>query len=192
MMWRSTATHLPNYYATRLNTDRLTLRPPHIRDYTEWHDVRKRNQSYLQPFEPIWAENALTLPSYKAKLAQQKQNWIRDTAYAFLILAPNDQQVIGGININHIARGAAQHGTLGYWLDQAQQGCGYMTEALQAIIEFARNGLSLNRLHAATLPHNNRSRNLLTRTGFTEEGYACNYASINGVWADHTLYGFVL
>lgn len=191
-MWRSAATNLPNYYATRLMAPRLMLRPPRDKDYAAWRSVRERSRDYLQPFEPLWAENALTEKFYSAKLAAQKQNWIRDTAYAFFLVAVDDKTILGGLNINHVVRGAAQQGTLGYWLNAAVQGQGYMTEALQVLIPFARDGLGLHRLHAACVPHNTRSRALLQRAGFVEEGFARAYASINGDWADHVLYGLVL
>ncbi len=191
-MWRSAATDLPNYYAARLMAPRLMLRPPRDKDYAAWRSVRERNRDYLQPFEPLWAENALTEKFFAAKLATQKQNWIRDSAYAFYLVADDDRTILGGLNINHVSRGAAQHGTLGYWLDEAEQGRGYMTEALEAIIPFARDDLGLHRLQAACVPHNNRSRSLLQRVGFAEEGFAPSYVSINGAWEDHVLYGLIL
>ena len=191
-MWRSQATHLPNYYGTRLLAPRIMLRPPKVQDYSNWHAVRARNHAFLQPYEPRWADNALTEKFFRDKIAAQKQNWIRDSAYAFFIVADDDSTILGGMNINHVARGAAQHGTLGYWLDEAEQGKGYMAEALNATIIFANDGLGLNRLHAATIPENVRSRSLLARAGFIEEGFAQQYVSINGVWADHVLYGLVL
>ncbi|MES2728634.1 MAG: GNAT family protein [Pseudomonadota bacterium] len=191
-MWHSTATRLPNYYATRLLTPRAMLRPLKLQDYKAWHAVRLRNKDALQPFEPRWSEDALEERFFKEKIVLQKQNWLRDAGYAFVIVANDDQTILGGINLNHVARGAAQQATLGYWIDGAEQGRGYMHEALEAVIAFARDDLRLHRLHAGTLPHNMRSRALLERSSFIEEGLARQYVSIDGAWQDHVLYGLVL
>jgi ribosomal-protein-alanine N-acetyltransferase len=37
------------------------------------------------------------------------------------------------------------------------------------------------------MPHNERSKNVLKRLGFVQEGYAKEYLLINGQWQDHIL-----
>jgi len=51
--------------------------------------------------------------------------------------------------------------------------------------------LSLQRIEAASLPHNTASRGLLQKLGFREEGYARQYLRINGSWQDHVLYALL-
>jgi ribosomal-protein-alanine N-acetyltransferase len=193
MLWnKAPATVLPNYYATKLSGPRVLLRPPQMRDYKVWAAVRGANQMNLKPYEPTWGTSALSEGFYMARLSKQKTDWLTDAAYAFLIFTPDGRNVLGGVNINHVARGAAQHATLGYWLDKAHEGQGLMREALGLLIVFSRDQLRLHRLHAATLPGNHRSRKLLEGLGFEEEGYARSYVQIDGKWADHVLYGTVL
>lgn len=64
-----------------------------------------------------------------------------------------------------------------------------MTEATQGVLDYAFSILSLHRMNAATLPHNHKSRAMLIRAGFTEEGFAKNYIQIEGRRQDHILYG---
>lgn len=193
MFWnKSAATNLPNFYATQLNGSRVILRPPHGKDCANWLAARERNKLYLQAYEPTWSAQSLTETFYHNRLSRQKTDWLGDLAYSFLVFGLDNKTVLGGININHVARGAAQHATLGYWLDEGLQGQGLMREALELAIMFCRDGLRLHRLHAATLPHNLRSHGLLLRLGFVEEGFAKAYVQINGSWADHRLYGLIL
>ena len=74
---------------------------------------------------------------------------------------------------------------MGYNLAEAQQGKGYMTEAVRVAIKYVFEELNLHRVMANYMPHNQRSGNLLKRLGFVVEGYAKEYLLINGRWEDH-------
>ncbi len=177
--------HRPALYT--MQTGRLILRPAIREDFTQWRDVRARNQSYLKLYEPAWPRDCLSESFFHRRVERLQSDWANDRTYAFLVL--KDDHLIGGININNVSRGAAQYATLGYWIDEAEQGNGYMREATRAVIDFAFSVLHLNRMNAATLPHNHRSRRMLTALGFTEEGFARNYIQIDGARQDHVLYG---
>jgi ribosomal-protein-alanine N-acetyltransferase len=66
-----------------------------------------------------------------------------------------------------------------------------MTEALGAVLAHAFGPLGLHRIEAACMPDNARSRRLLDRWGFREEGLARQYLKINGVWHDHLIYALL-
>lgn len=170
-----------------LATPRLHLRPALQSDFAQWRDVRGRNRDFLRPFEPAWPEAALEEECFRRRLARLDAERAADRTHAFLIFRGN--ALIGGINVNNVTRGAAQFASLGYWLDEAVQGQGYMTEAAHAVCAFAFSRLRLMRLNAATLPHNLKSRAMLERLGFREEGFAADYLQIDGRWQDHILYG---
>jgi len=174
-----------------LTTFRLTLRPPQLPDQDQWRRVREKNKDFLQPLEPKWTEDALTEDFFRRRYNRQKRDWETDRAYSFLIFRRNEEDLIGGINLNHICRGAAQHASLGYWLDESLQGQGYMAEAARAVIQYGFQSLHLVRINAFCLSENERSASLLLRLGFEEEGFAKNYLQINGRWRDHRLFGLV-
>lgn len=170
---------------------RVTLRPPQSEDWQEWVRVRRANQEFLKPFEPSWAQDWDGQDYFARKLARQIANWQSGLGQAFLIFKKDSGALIGGMNINNICRGAAQFASLGYWLDEAHQGQGLMAETLTLSTEYCFTDLALNRIHGACLEHNTRSRNLLLRGGFAEEGRAARYLQIDGRWQDHILYGLV-
>jgi len=172
-----------------LNTDRLTLRPAVGGDYAQWKKVRTRNRAYLEPFEPEWPQNCLDQKFFLRRVLRLQEDWRQDKGYAFLIFEKDSQTLLGGININNVTRGAAQYASLGYWLDQFSQGQGYMTEAAHAVLTCAFSELHLARINAGTLPHNHKSRAMLERVGFIEEGFAKAYIQIHGKRQDHVLYG---
>lgn len=171
----------------QLGTPRLLLRPANIFDFDSWRTVRALNHDYLQPFEPTWPDQCLSEPFFKRRVERLARDWAEDKTYAFLIFC--EDRLVGGINLNNVARGAAQYASLGYWLDELSQGHGYMGEAASALLHYAFSHLGLQRINAATLPHNHRSRRMLERLGFTEEGFARAYIQIDGARRDHVLYG---
>ena len=97
--------------------------------------------------------------------------------------------LLGGLTLGLVRRGVAQACTLGYWMGERHAGKGHMTEAVRGALRFAFSDLALHRVEAACLPNNLASRRLLERVGFQREGEARAYLRINGVWADHFLYG---
>jgi len=165
------------------------LRPAKADDCLEWLELRAKNQLYLRPYEPAWTYDALTPQFFMYRLELFEKLWRKDTGYGFLIFKQSNGRMIGGMNINNVTRGAAQYASLGYWLDEESQGRGYMTSAGMATLKFCFNDLQLLRVNAATLPHNDKSKKLLLRLGFTQEGFAKHYIQINGVREDHILFG---
>ena len=182
-------------FAPRLEGARVVLSCPKWEDYAQWSKVRRDNQKYLQPFEPQWADDALTQTFFKRRLMRQSIEMKRGRGAFFLIRHQDNQgeqeRIIGGINLNNIQYGAAYFASLGYWLDEESQGNGYMFEATQLVINHAFNRINLDRINAACIPQNTRSANLLLKHGFEEEGFAKKYLQINGQRSDHRLFGLV-
>lgn len=185
-MWSSNKKQKP-VVPPLLSTPRLSLRPAILTDYEQWKTVRGINQKFLKPFEPTWPSDCLSADFFKRRVTRLQKDWEADRTYSFLIF--EGEILIGGININNVHRGAAQYGTLGYWIDEMSQGHGFMTEAGLAVLHYAFTHLNLQRMNAATLAHNIKSRTMLTRLGFAEEGFAKNYIQIDGHRQDHVLFG---
>ena len=175
--------------------ERLYLRTPMLEDYPKWQAVRARNKEFLTPFEPQWADDALSENFFKRRLTRQHQEMTAHRGAFFLIFAKGSDDIggdiIGGLNLNNIQYGAARCCSFGYWLDEEKQGQGYMYDAVALAMDYAFNVLKLNRINAACLPDNQRSVKMLTRHGFEEEGFAKQYLQINGKWQDHRLFGKV-
>ena len=58
-------------------------------------------------------------------------------------------------------------------------------------LAFVFGTLRMHRIMANFRPENRRSRALLQRLGFTEEGFAKDYLFIDGAWRDHVLTALV-
>ena len=200
--------------------ERVEIAPPSRSDYLAWSQLRSDSRAFLAPWEPIWISDALTRTGWRRRYRRIVEEWGAGTGYHFHIyirpiagfgvkhqnnLDNNDKTpgffdrvpdragtvLVGGITLSHVRRGAAQSGTIGYWIGKPYSNQGYMTDALRLMIRFAFEELGLHRLDAACLPNNKPSLALLRRVGFTEEGYARQYLKIGGAWEDHITFGLL-
>lgn len=168
--------------------NRVNLRPPLMRDYPDWVKLRRDNQKYLQMREPLWMPDELSRRSFRLRLRTYNQEARQDRGYAFFIWNLEMNQMMGAVNLSYIRRGAAQMGTVGYWIGERFSNQGLMSEAVGLLCDFAFTTLGLHRLEAACMIDNEPSVRVLKNNKFKEEGYAPRYLKIGGVWADHRLF----
>ena len=174
-----------------LHGERVYLRPPQASDWAAWARVRAESREFLTPWEPIWSADALSRGAFRLRLRLHQRDARSDTGYAFLIFRRSDNALLGGITLANVRRGITQAGSIGYWIGKSFARQGFMTEAVRVVLRHSFGDLALHRIEAACLPSNTASRTLLRRLGFVEEGYAREYLRINGVWADHLLFGLL-
>ncbi|CAM3238333.1 acetylation of N-terminal alanine of 30S ribosomal subunit protein S5 [Xenorhabdus nematophila ATCC 19061] len=171
----------------RFITDRMVVRLVYERDTYKLAEYYAENKDFLKPWEPA-RDGSFYQPSgwinrlsYIAELQRQQ------AAFNFLLLDPDENEVMGVANFTNIVRGAFYSCYLGYSLGKKWQGQGLMYEALQPAIRYMQRHQKMHRIMANYMPHNHRSGNLLTKLGFEREGYARHYLMIDGIWQDHVL-----
>lgn len=182
---------MPSGGAVRLYGRRVMLRPLTPADWTQWSEVRQRNEHWLTPWEPLRPPNLLD-PTYDREAFASRCN-ARDrdrqtgVAYGFGIFIGSD--FAGEINLNGVVRGAQQGGTIGYWIDRAKAGQRYIAEAVVTLARFSFEQLHLHRLEICIVPRNSNSRRVVEVLSIREEGVAQRFLEINGTWEDHIRFG---
>lgn len=169
----------------------VILRPPLLGDYTEWASLRDRSRDFLTPWEPTWAGDDLTREAFRRRIRTYDADRESGLSFAFVMVWKRNRQIVGGLTIGHVRRGAAQSCTLGYWMGKDFAGNGLMADGLAAVVPHVFDRMQLHRIEAACIPENERSRRLLESAGFRKEGYLNGYLKINGAWRDHVLYALV-
>lgn len=61
---------------------------------------------------------------------------------------------------------------IGYWLDEAQWGKGYMSEAVCAVLDYGFNKLGLTLISANCYPQNKRSQRVLEKWGLHTKAFS--------------------
>lgn len=172
----------------RLETERMTLRPPTHADFRAWSALRASSAAHLTPWEPSWAEDHLSRKAFTNRVYWAQRSVAAGTAVPLFLFRRRDEMLVGAITLDNIRRGPAQAGTLGYWTGAAFARQGYMREAILTLVHYAFTRLDLSRIEAACLPENAASRGLLETCGFKYEGVAQSYLQIDGRWRTHVLY----
>ncbi|MBO6837381.1 MAG: GNAT family protein [Alphaproteobacteria bacterium] len=170
---------------------RIALRPPRVSDQAAWMAVRDRSKAFLEPWEPAWPRDALTPGAYRRRLHRVEQEWRSGVGYGFFIVDDGTDDLLGGITLANVRRGVVESANVGYWIAEQHARQGYMSEAIQVLLDFAFCKLNLHRVEAACLVHNEASRNLLLKSGFQLEGRARKYLCIAGRWQDHDTFGIL-
>ena len=167
------------------------LRAPVMADYVAWAELRAVSRDHLTPWEPLWQRDELSRSAFRRRVRYYQREAREDMGYAFLIFSEDTDELVGGLTMSNVRRGVTQSAVLGYWMGKPFTGCGYMTEAVRAVVNFGFETLHLHRLEAATMPNNIASIRVLERNGFRREGFARGLLRINGAWEDHVLHALL-
>jgi ribosomal-protein-alanine N-acetyltransferase len=173
----------------RIETERTLLRLGCDEDAPALLDFFLRNRDYHKRWEPPLRDAFFTVEVQRAAIRRRAAEFAEGRSACLLMFdrVARDGAVIGRLNLSEIVRGPFQACILGYAVDRAYEGRGYMFEALQAAIDWAFGELRLHRIMANYRPENERSGRILGRLGFVHEGYAREYLFIDGAWRDHVL-----
>lgn len=174
-----------------LRGPRLELRLPKRDDFGEWVRLRRNSRDFLQPWEPQWPRDHLAPRSFRRRVRWARAEAEAGRSLSLLMFTRYPSRMVGGITLSNIRRGPSQCGTLGYWVGEDYARKGYMTEAIEVVMDHAFEEMGLTRLEAACLEENMASRGLLTACGFRFEGVARSYLEVNGAVRDHMLFSRV-
>lgn len=114
----------------------------------------------------------------------------RQMALKWGIARRSDDEIIGTttlFNLNLDNRRCE----LGYALDRAEWGKGYMQETLRAVLNYAFNSLELHRIEADVDPRNINSIRTVEKLGFQREGYLRERWQVNGEIQDALFFGLL-
>lgn len=182
-MWKKQEFHI--------NTERCYLRLPKLNDFESWVNLRKNSEEFLSQWEPNRDSNFYSSSLFRSRVKWARQNFKEKKVIHAFIFRREDGSLMGAVTLDNVRKGAAQSGSIGYWLGKSYIKNGYMREVASAFIFYIFKNFDLSRIEAATLPENKPSRSLLEKIGFKYEGVAQSYLNISGRWRAHIIYSLL-
>jgi len=112
------------------------------------------------------------------------------TALRWVMTRPEDDRLIGHVSLfNFIEQ--SDRGDLGYGMNRDHWGQGFMSEALNAVVDYAFGPLGLRRLEADIHPDNLASLRSLERLGFRREGLLPERWQVGDEISDSAVFGLL-
>lgn len=169
-----------------LETNRLVLRPASINFAELCVDFYQRNAGFLAQYEPERSAEFYQKDSQQMLLWEEIAAMGEKRAASFYLFEKEKPELlIGKVSLSNVVWGGFCSCFLGYKLDEGFINWGYMTEAVDAIVNYGFGTWGLHRIEANVMPKNVSSLRVLDKCGFEKEGISRNYLKIRGVWEDH-------
>ncbi len=156
-------------------------------DAAEHFAVIDRNREHLARWL-LWVESTRSERDVASFIAVSLAAWQGRQQLACALRL--DGAIIGGIGI--VERDQTNDtASLGYWLDAAHIGCGYMTLAVAALTQYCFDALAVHRVQIRAAVANTTSRSLAERLGFILEGIERSAIKLAGSYHDVAVYSLL-
>lgn len=149
---------------SEINTNRLKLRPPLLKDVNDVFDFcsNPASSKYAD-----WNPHSFKSETRDYILWLRKKTNFKN--FTWVICLEEEEKVIGTISLVEMDY-SEKIATVGYTLSPRYQHKGFATEALKGLLDYLFNELKVQRVQAKVIPENTPSIRLLERVGMKREG----------------------
>jgi RimJ/RimL family protein N-acetyltransferase len=151
---------------------RLIIRAPLWDDGVMVNEAVKESIDELRPWMP-WAQDIPTTEESEISIRRSRLEFLDRTDLRLLLILKETGQLIGSSGL-HRMDWQARKFEIGYWVRTSYGNQGYITEAVEAITNYAIHELQANRIEIRCNSRNTRSARVAERQGFTLEGILRN------------------
>ena len=166
-------------------TQDIELRAVEERYTADLHNLVVKNRAFLQTaFD--WAQHVGSEEDTRRNV--QSNQMLHQRGYAKMFLIFKDDALVGVLSFNTIEL-TNKAGYIGYWLDEAHQGQGILSQSLQAFMRYYAERGEIRRFVIKCRVANQQSNSVAVRNGFTLEGCLREAEYLNGRFDDVNIYG---
>ena len=151
---------------------RLLIRAPLWGDGVAVNEAVKESMEELRPWMP-WARNIPTIEESEMNIRRSRLQFLDRTDLRLLLILKETGQLVGCSGL-HRMDWQSRKFEIGYWVRTSCGKQGYITEAADAITNYAIQELQANRIEIRCDGRNTRSARVAERLGFTLEGILRN------------------
>lgn len=159
-------------FPDHFETERLLIRAPRPGDGKAVYNSINASINELKPWLPF-AQHEQSEEDVEINIREAHLNFLKREDLRLLVFLKETGEHIASSGLHRI-NWAVPKFEIGYWIDSRFSGKGYMTEAVQGIVDFATTELKAHRLEIRCDSANVKSRAIPERLGFTLEGILKN------------------
>ena len=175
----------------RIETERMVLRAAQAGDGPQAFAAVLESVNELAPWMP-WVHPGPELDASIAFHQMAQSQWATREMLDFQWIDKISGELIGKGGFHSIDWGIPKF-EIGYWVRTSMAGRGFCTEAVSALVAFAKHRLGAKRLEICSDPRNGKSRRVAERCGFSLEGILRrNMRDPLGGLRDSCMYALVL
>ncbi|STX81610.1 acetyltransferase [Legionella busanensis] len=158
-----------------IKTNRLIIRPPKQGDAKPLNEAINRSLAEISRWMP-WASDP-SLKTTEDFIEKGIQQWVKEdqTEFPMIIELKSNNRIISASGFNEKSQPDVPMFEIGYWIDSQYSGNGYITEAVNAITQYAFDRYRAVRVQICTQLDNNKSSSVAKRCGFIQEAILKNY-----------------
>ncbi len=169
-----------------LETARLIIRD-HITSDLEDLETLIGNKDNMMYIMDIYAKDREAVEKNLKTAMDAMDQPLRDK-YFFAIVEKTSGSYVGEIGFTLLEEGVAE---LGYFIKQSYWNRGIVTEAGEAVLEFAFCELRLHKMVTGCVKENGGSERVMIKLGFSKEGELKAHQMVQGEWKDRVIYGYL-
>lgn len=147
---------------------RLIIRAPKYGDGAASYEAVQESMEELRPWMPF-ANDSLTPENSEINIRQAHLKFLKRSDLRLMLFSKENGQLVGSSGLHRIDWDVRKF-EIGYWLRSSYAGQGYMSEAVEAITNYAIRELAANRIEIRCDARNGKSARVAERNGFVLEG----------------------
>jgi RimJ/RimL family protein N-acetyltransferase len=159
-------------FPEEFTTERLLIRKPLPGDGKAVYDAIQASLNELKPWM-AWAHTKQSEQDVEANIRDSIAKFITREDLRLHLFNKETGEFIGSSGLHRINWDVPKF-EIGYWIDTRYSGKGYITEATEAITNFAFTELNAKRVEIRCDSRNNKSRAIPEKLGFKLEGILIN------------------
>ncbi|GLR16761.1 GNAT family N-acetyltransferase [Portibacter lacus] len=140
-------------------------------DFIEFHQLFDRNRDRLKRYFPNTVAANETLEDSLAHLIEADEQRRKKEKYLFGVF--DSKHIIAYVNVKNIEWDLKKC-EIGYFIDQAYEGKGIMTEQIRTAVRFCFDDLGMNKVFLRIAEENIGSKKVAQKLGFVQEGMKKN------------------
>ncbi len=156
-----------------LRSARLIVRPYRESDAQAVNEAIAASRDHLRPWMPF-ADAHQTVEETRDWIIHEMARWLLRENLIVGIWEAATNRYLGSSGL-HIHNWETGYFEIGYWLRADATGCGYITEAVQLLVDYAFTQLAATRVEICCDERNVRSAAVAQRLGFVQEARLRNH-----------------